>query len=156
MFVCSLSMQYKMYNEDSRFENCLVLNKCLTLYNIYPFWFPWVSIFGRWEQFGSNHLHLNIPVPHILIVDLCVDYTFPETDCSARPFFTWRWYRINDWKLQCISLSRSCTLSPHRTNYTMSIFTFLCFSLSEGREEKKTLFEFEMKWNWGIILQRRY
>lgn len=99
---------------------------------------------------------LNIPVPHILIVDLCVDYTFPETDWSARPFFTWRWYRINDWKLQCISLSRSCTLSPHRTNYTMSIFTFLCFSLSEGREEKKTLFEFEMKWNWGIILQRRY
>lgn len=84
----------------------------------------------------SNHLHLNIPVPHILIVRLCVDYTFPETDCSARPFFTWRWYRINDWKLQCISLSRSGTLSPHRTNYTMSIFTFLCFSLSERREEK--------------------
>lgn len=104
----------------------------------------------------SNHLHLNIPVPHILIVRLCVDYTFPETDCSARPFFTWRWYRINDWKLQCISLSRSGTLSPHRTNYTMSIFTFLCFSLSERREEKKTLIEFEMKWNWGIILQRRY
>lgn len=94
--------------------------------------------------------------PPILIVRLCVDYTFPETDCSARPFFTWRLHRINDWKLQCISLSRSGTLSPHRTNYTMSIFTFLCFSLSEGREEKKTLFEFEMKWNWGIILQRRY
>lgn len=26
--VCSLSVQYKMYNEDSRSENCLVLKKC--------------------------------------------------------------------------------------------------------------------------------
>lgn len=111
-------------------------------YRIYPYLFPWVSILDDENNFEAI-ISVWIPVPHILIVDLSVDYTFPETDCSARLFspeggieLTTGNYNVSHWE----DLVRFPLIEP-----IIQWVYLLSFAFTERKKRKKP--SSNSKWN---------